>query len=79
MKSGETLVTIARKLRVNRVDLAEANYLTTRSRVRAGQKLIVPRPPATLMAGTARTPHARHRIAPRRRARRARVERQHRR
>jgi membrane-bound lytic murein transglycosylase D len=50
VKSGETLVTIARKLRVNRVDLAEANYLTTRSRVRAGQKLIVPRPPATLMA-----------------------------
>jgi membrane-bound lytic murein transglycosylase D len=50
VKSGETLVTIARKLRVSRVDLAEANYLSTRSRVRPGQKLIVPRPPATLMA-----------------------------
>jgi membrane-bound lytic murein transglycosylase D len=50
VKSGESLATIARKLRVSRVDLAEANYLSTRSRVRRGQKLIVPRPPATLMA-----------------------------
>ncbi len=50
VRSGETLATIARKLRVNRVDLAEANYLSARSRVRPGQKLIVPRPPTTLMA-----------------------------
>jgi peptidoglycan lytic transglycosylase D len=50
VRSGETLTTIARKLRVSRVDLAEANYLTARSRVRPGQKLIVPRPPTTLMA-----------------------------
>ena len=28
VKRGETLATIARKLRVNRTDLAEANYLT---------------------------------------------------
>jgi peptidoglycan lytic transglycosylase D len=50
VRSGETLTTIARKLRVSRVDLAEANYLTARSSVRPGQKLIVPRPPTTLMA-----------------------------
>jgi peptidoglycan lytic transglycosylase D len=50
VRSGETLTTIARKLRVSRIDLAEANYLSVRSRVRPGQKLIVPRPPTTLMA-----------------------------
>ncbi len=50
VRSGETLSTIARKLRVGRTDLAEANYLSTKSRVRPGQKLIVPRPPTTLMA-----------------------------
>jgi membrane-bound lytic murein transglycosylase D len=50
VRSGETLATIARKLRVSRIDLAEANYLSARTRVRPGQKLIVPRPPTTLMA-----------------------------
>jgi peptidoglycan lytic transglycosylase D len=50
VKSGETLLTIARKLRVSRGDLAEANYLSVKSRVRPGQKLIIPREPATLMA-----------------------------
>ncbi len=35
---------------MNRADLAEANYLSVRSRVRAGQKLIIPRAPAVLMA-----------------------------
>jgi membrane-bound lytic murein transglycosylase D len=50
VRSGETLATIARRLRVSRIDLAEANYLPARSRVRPGQKLIVPRPPTTLMA-----------------------------
>jgi membrane-bound lytic murein transglycosylase D len=50
VRPGETLTTIARKLRVARADLAEANYLTVRSRVRPGQKLVIPRAPATLMA-----------------------------
>jgi membrane-bound lytic murein transglycosylase D len=50
VRSGETLLTISRKLRVSRADLAEANYLSTRSRVRPGQKLIIPRAPTTLMA-----------------------------
>lgn len=50
VKRGETLTTIARKLRVSRTELAEANHLSTRSRVRAGQELIIPRAPATLLA-----------------------------
>ncbi len=51
VKKGETIAGIARKLRVNRADLAEANYLKTTSRVRAGQKLLIPRmPSAALLA-----------------------------
>jgi membrane-bound lytic murein transglycosylase D len=50
VKPGETMTTIARKLGVRRTDLAEANYMTIRSRLRAGQKLVVPRAPAVLMA-----------------------------
>jgi membrane-bound lytic murein transglycosylase D len=50
VRRGETLTSIARKLRVSRVDLAEANHLSIRSRVRPGQQLIVPRAPATLLA-----------------------------
>ena len=56
VRSGETIASIARKLRVNRADLAEANYLSVRSRVRAGQKLVIPRPPATLMASQPERP-----------------------
>lgn len=50
VKKGETLVTIARKLKVNRTDLAEANYLTLRSKVATGQRLIIPRAPEVLLA-----------------------------
>jgi membrane-bound lytic murein transglycosylase D len=50
VRPGESLQTISRKLRVSRTDLAEANYLVSASRVRAGQQLVIPRPPATLMA-----------------------------
>ena len=54
VKSGESLATIARKLRVSRTDLAEANYLKTTSRVRPGQRLVVPRmPTAALLARAA--------------------------
>jgi membrane-bound lytic murein transglycosylase D len=54
VKSGESLTTIARKLRVSRSDLAEANYLKTTSRVRPGQRLVVPRmPTAALLARAA--------------------------
>ncbi len=37
---------IARKLRVSRLDLAEANYLRSNARVRPGQRLVVPRAPS---------------------------------
>lgn len=50
VKRGDTLSTIARKLRVSRSELAEANHLSVRSRVRQGQDLIIPRAPATLLA-----------------------------
>src|SRR5687768_27323 len=36
VKRGETLLTISRKLKVSRADLAEANYLSTRARVTTG-------------------------------------------
>lgn len=51
VKRGETLTTIAKKLKVSRADLAEANYLKITSRVTAGTKLIIPRmPSAALLA-----------------------------
>jgi membrane-bound lytic murein transglycosylase D len=50
VKKGETLATVARKLGVNRTDLAEANYLKTTARVAAGQKLMVPHESTVLLA-----------------------------
>jgi membrane-bound lytic murein transglycosylase D len=50
VKRGESIKTIARKLGVSRTDLAEANGLSLKSRVRTGQQLIIPRAPAALMA-----------------------------
>jgi len=50
VKKGETLASIARKLKVSRADLAEANYLRVKSYVIAGQKLIIPRAPELLLA-----------------------------
>ena len=50
VRRGESLQTIARKLRVSRTDLAQANYLRAAAPVKAGQQLVIPRPPATLMA-----------------------------
>jgi membrane-bound lytic murein transglycosylase D len=46
VRKGESLLSIARKLRVSRIDLAEANYLPRNARVRPGQKLVVPRAPS---------------------------------
>lgn len=56
VKKGETLATIARKLKVNRTDLAEANYLTIRSKVTVGQQLIIPRAPTLLLAARTDNP-----------------------
>jgi len=50
VKRGETLLGIARKLRVGRADLAEANYLKVTARVAPGQKLMVPHEANVLMA-----------------------------
>jgi membrane-bound lytic murein transglycosylase D len=56
VKRGETISTIARKLKVSRADLAEANYLSVKSRVKSGQRLIIPRAPELLLARRADTP-----------------------
>jgi membrane-bound lytic murein transglycosylase D len=50
VRSGENLISIARKHGVTRSELAAANGLSTTARLRAGQKLVVPRPPTTLLA-----------------------------
>lgn len=56
VRRGESLRTIANKLRVNRKDLADANQLTLKSRVAAGQSLIIPRAPATVLAARSDRP-----------------------
>ena len=56
VRSGETLLSIARKLKVSRSDLAEANYLSIKSRVTPGQQLIVPRAPTLLLAARTDNP-----------------------
>jgi membrane-bound lytic murein transglycosylase D len=50
VRSGDTLLTVARKLRVSKADLAEANYLAATAPLQAGQKLMVPHEAAMLMA-----------------------------
>ncbi len=56
VKRGETLLSISRKLKVRQADLAEANSLTLRSRVQAGQQLIIPQAPTTLLAARPENP-----------------------
>jgi membrane-bound lytic murein transglycosylase D len=56
VKKGETISTIAKKLKVSRTDLAEANYLTTKAKLGAGQQLIIPRAPTTILAARTDTP-----------------------
>jgi peptidoglycan lytic transglycosylase D len=55
VKRGESISTIARKLRVSRVELAEANRMSTKSPVRAGQELVIPRAPAAVLAADTTT------------------------
>jgi membrane-bound lytic murein transglycosylase D len=52
VKKGESLSTIARKLRVGRTDLAEANNLSTKSRVQVGQQLVIPRQPTAALTAS---------------------------
>ena len=56
VKKGETLLSIARRLKVSRADLAEANYLSVRAKVRIGQQLIIPRAPTLLLAARTDNP-----------------------
>ena len=56
VKKGETLASIAKRLKVSRADLAEANYLTLRSKVTPGQQLVIPRPPTLLLATRTENP-----------------------
>src|SRR5262249_5667274 len=52
-KGGETLLTVARKSGVWRADAAEPNTLPVKSKPHAGQSLIIPRQPATIVAARA--------------------------
>jgi membrane-bound lytic murein transglycosylase D len=56
VKQGDTLLTIARRLKVSRADLAEANFLSTKALLRAGQQLIIPREPSALLAARTDNP-----------------------
>ena len=50
VKRGETLAAVAKKRGVTRTELAAANNLRTNARLGAGQELIIPTKPATLLA-----------------------------
>jgi membrane-bound lytic murein transglycosylase D len=56
VKKGETLLSISKKLKVSRADLAEANYLSIKARLKAGQQLIIPRAPTLLLAARTDAP-----------------------
>jgi len=53
VKPGDTLPLVARKLHVNKTDLADANYLKLTARITTGQKLVVPAETTALMAARA--------------------------
>jgi membrane-bound lytic murein transglycosylase D len=56
VRRGDTLALIARKLKVKKADLAQANYLRLTARVAVGQRLVVPRETSALVAaGTERS------------------------
>src|SRR5262249_8986095 len=55
-KKGETLLTVGRRFGVSRAEVAEANNLSVKSKLRTGQELMIPRAPATILA--ARTERA---------------------
>ena len=57
-KRGDTIAGIAKRFAVSRSDLAEANQLSTRSRLRAGQELLIPRAPTTVLSASTRTASA---------------------
>jgi membrane-bound lytic murein transglycosylase D len=56
VRRGDSIATIARKLGVSRSELAAANYLSVKSSVAPGQKLIIPRESTVLLAARADRP-----------------------
>ena len=56
VKRGDTLAAVARKLHVGTADLAQANYMTMKSRVTPGEKLMVPHEATVLMAARTERP-----------------------
>jgi membrane-bound lytic murein transglycosylase D len=56
IKRGDTIATVARRNRVKQADLAAANGLSRRSRLKVGQSLVIPGAPAVLLA--TRTPRS---------------------
>jgi membrane-bound lytic murein transglycosylase D len=50
VRKGETLLSVARKFGVARSDVAEANNVSVKARLHAGEEIIIPRAPATLLA-----------------------------
>ena len=53
-KKGDTVAGVARRLKVARRDLRDANFLKTGARLRPGQRLIVPRQPGVVPARPSR-------------------------
>lgn len=58
VRKGESLPVIARRLKVSRTDLADANYLNAKARVVPGQKLLVPRAPTAALLSARLDPDA---------------------
>ena len=50
MKKGDTIASVARRLSVSKADLAEANNLSAKSRLRPGDELLIPRSPTPLLS-----------------------------
>jgi membrane-bound lytic murein transglycosylase D len=50
VKRGETLSALAQRFKVSRTELAEANQLSARARLRIGQELVIPRAPGPLVS-----------------------------
>ena len=59
VRRGETLASVANKHRISRTELAVANGLGTRARLRAGQRLIIPRQSSSALAASASSPGSR--------------------
>ena len=59
VRRGDTLSGVASRNRISRTELAVANGLGTRARLRIGQTLIIPRLPAAAMASSAKPSSAR--------------------